>query len=504
MKDAGDNHIRSSIISSTPQKLGKQIKVRHFFVLGFGCIIGVGWVIVLGEWLEIAGPLGALLGFAGGGLLMIIIGLCYAEMATMLPVSGGEIAYTYEIFGLKTSFLTGWFLALTFVTFISFEAISAGWIVGTLFPGIEGKLLYMNRGDPVYLGSLLLGLGGTIFLTYLNFRGVKSAVILQEIFTYGLIILSLVFIFAGIIWGKAGNLEPLFSKTGTWPIIVGTMAIFITTPVWFAGFNVIPQVMEEKAEGAPLRIIGRVIVLAIGGAMIFYLLVILSASMSTPWQRLLDFDLPAAGAFEAAFKSQLLAKAVLFAALCGIITTWNTVFISASRVIFALGRGRIIPPIFGKVHPKSGAPSNSVLLVGVLAFLGIFWGRNAIVPIINVGASCFALAFLLTCLGVIKLRRTRPDLHRPYRIPGGIVTAAIGFLIALFMFILSLYQPYTNSKGSFPLEWAVILGWTAIGALFWISARKIRNQVSESERRKLILGENASLEEKLRQANKLN
>ncbi len=91
----------------TPQKLEKGIKLRHYFVLGFGCIVGVGWVVVLGEWLEQAGPLGALLGFAGGGSLMIIVGLCYGEMATMFPVAGGEIAYTYEIYGVKTSFLVG-------------------------------------------------------------------------------------------------------------------------------------------------------------------------------------------------------------------------------------------------------------------------------------------------------------------------------------------------------------------------------------------------------------
>ncbi len=475
-------------------KLEKDIKVRHFFVLAFGCIIGVGWVVYLGNWLEQAGPLGAILGFSVGGLLIMIVGLCYAEMATTLPVSGGEVAYTYETFGLKTSFATGWFLSLTFITFTSFEAISVGWIAGTLVPGIEGATLYMNREDPVQLGSLFLGLGGMILLTYLNYRGIKSAVIFQEFFTYVLIILSLVFIFAGIIWGKTSNLEPLFSKPGFFPAIGSIVAIIITVPVWFGGFNIIPQVMEEKAEGVSLKMVGQVILLAIGGALVFYLLVILSASMSTPWPKLLTQELPAAGAFEAAFHSPLLAKTVLFAALCGIITTWNTIFIASSRIIFALGRARIIPSAFGKVHSVFGSPSIAVIFVGFIGFVGVFWGRNALVPIVNVGSFCFALAYLLSCLGVIKLRLSRPDLHRPYRVPGGIFTAAVGSLVSLFMLLYSLYQPYVNSKGSFPLEWAIILGWSVIGILFWVGAHKVRKQVSEPERRRLILDACAPLE----------
>jgi len=479
----------------TDRTLEKGIKLRHYFVLGFGCIVGVGWVVVLGEWLEQAGPLGALIGFAGGGSLMIIVGLCYGEMATMFPVAGGEIAYTYEIYGVKTSFLVGWFLTLCFTIFISFEAISAGWLFGELLPGLKGSLLYTNRGDPVHLGTLLFGLGGTLLLTYLNYRGIKAAVIFQEIFTYGLIILSLIFIIAGVFWGKASNLEPLFSKTETWPIIGGIATVFVMAPIFIAGFNVISQTMEEKAERTSMRLVGQVIVVSIAGAVIFYLLVILSASMSTPWQGILGLELPAAGAFEAAFNSTLMAKIVLFAAFCGILSTWNTVFITASRAFFALGRARIIPQTFGTVHTTHGSPFIAILFAGTFAFLAIFLGRSAIVPIINVGVSCVTLAFFLICLGLIKMRRQRPDFHRPYRTPGGKVTAAFGSVISLFVFGLSLYQPYAGSNGKFPLEWGIIIGWGVLGAAFWIGARKIRSSISEQERRQLILGQSAPSDE---------
>jgi amino acid transporter len=214
--------------------------------------------------------------------------------------------------------------------------------------------------------------------------------------------------------------------------------------------------------------------------------------MSTPWKDILGLDLPAAGAFEAAFNSPLMAKTVLVAAFCGILSTWNTVFITASRAYFALGRARIIPHKFGAVHTTQGSPYFAILFAGTLAFLSVFLGRNAIVPILNVGTSCVTFAFFLICLGLIKMRRQRPDAPRPYRTPGGKVTAAFGSVISLFVFGLSLYQPYANSNGKFPLEWGIILGWSVLGVAFWIGARKIRNQINEKERRQLILGHGIS------------
>ena len=467
--------------------LRKEIKTRHFFTFAFGAIIGIGWIMVLGEWLQLAGPLGAILGFAGGTLVIMAVGLCYAEMASLLPVSGGEVAYAYEVFGIRTSFLVGWFLILAYTAVTAFEAISIGWIIGTIFPGLKGAVLYSVGGYQIRLGSLILGLGGMALLTYLNYRGIKWAAIFQEIFTYGLIILSAVFILAGLIWGKTGNLEPLFSRSGTGPVLGGILAIFMTVPNWLAGFNIIPQTIEEKSPNASLRSAARMILLSIGIAGCYYMLVILSASMAGPWKDVVSMELPAAGAFEAAFHSPLMARIVLFAGLCGMITTWNPVFIGASRIIFALGRARIIPSAFGKIHPVFGTPLNSIFFVGMIGSLVALLGRSAILPIVNVVSSCFALAFFLTCMAAIKLRRIRPEQHRPYRIPGGQITAAIASLSCLFMLFLSLYQPY-KAGGAFPKEWAFILGWALLGLLLWILGHKIRTAVSERERRILILG----------------
>jgi len=469
------------------QELKKEIKTRQFFSLAFGAIIGVGWITVLGEWLGLAGPLGAMIGFAAGTFVIVIVGLCYAELASLIPVAGGEVAYTYEIFGLKASFIIGWFLALAYIAVTSFEAISIGWILGILWPQTKGQAMYMVGGDPVFFGSLIIGIGGMIGLTWINYRGMKSAALFQEIFTYGLIILSAIFICAGLIWGKTGNLAPLFSKSGIGPITGGILAIFMTAPNWLAGFNVIPQTMEEKAPGIAVKRVAGMILLSIIIAGCFYVLVILSASMATPWKKLLALDLPAAGAFEAAFHSPLLGKIVLLAGLCGMVTTWNILFICSSRILFALGRAHIIPPVLSRIHPLFGSPSLALVFVGCVGTLGAFLGRKAILPIVNVTSSCFALAFFSTCLGVMKLRLQNREYRRQFRIPGGKATAAVGLLFCLFILGLSLYQPYLLAKGMFPIEWGFIIVWSFLGMVFWVLARRVRSDISEPERRRLIL-----------------
>src|SRR5262245_39200967 len=158
--------------SSAPAtQLHRVIGPHQLFTLGFGAIVGVGFVVGLGEWLSQAGPLGAILAFVAGGVLTVLIGFCHAEMATVMPVSGGEVAYAYEVFGLRTCFGIGWFLALAEVAVLAFEGLSLAWILGVLVPGIQGPALYESFGEPVTLGSLVIGLGGMGLMAWLNYRG---------------------------------------------------------------------------------------------------------------------------------------------------------------------------------------------------------------------------------------------------------------------------------------------------------------------------------------------
>jgi APA family basic amino acid/polyamine antiporter len=470
-----------------PPSLEKELKLRNFFTLSVGTIIGVGWITILGAWLRDAGSLGTVFAFMGGGLFMALIGLCYAEVEAMYPVSGGEVAYAYEIFGLRASFASGWFLALSYIATVGFEVVSVGWILSALAPGIEGPLLYRVLGDDVHLGSLGVGLGTMALITLVNYRGAKSTATFQDMMTYGLLAISLVFITAGILGGDTQNLEPLFvrrSQGWTW---MGILAVFATTPFWLSGFDVVPQAMGEKARGTVLSQMGKVIVLSLAVASTFYILVILAASMSMPREPLLALELPAAGAFEAAFDSPLLGKMVLTAGLLGIITTWNACFYAAARVVYALGRSHIIPPSYGSVHPSFRSPARAVLFVGLVGSVLGLLGRNALLPMVNAASASLAMVFFITCIGVIRLRRTRAHLERPYRVPGKKIIPIVAALASLAMTFLALYEPYMSSGGRLPVEWSFFIVWSILGLLFWKGAARLRNELSEDERRDRIL-----------------
>jgi amino acid transporter len=239
--------------SDPARRLDRGLTASQCFTLGFGSIIGTGWLLVLGSWLDQAGPLGAILAFAAGGVLMMSVALCYGEMATTLPVTGGEVAYAYRVFGIEASFAIGWLLALVYIGVTAFEAISAAWLIGALIPGSEGPILYTIEGSPVRLSTLVIGLGGTVFLAFLNIRGIKFAARFQDTFTWSKILISVLFIGAGIAFGDVTNLEPLFRSDQSGGAWKGGLGVFVTTAFWYTGFNMIPQAMGEITPGTSMR-----------------------------------------------------------------------------------------------------------------------------------------------------------------------------------------------------------------------------------------------------------
>jgi amino acid transporter len=466
--------------------LQRSIGAAQFFTLSFGCIIGVGWIVALPAWLAQAGPGGAALAFVIGALAMMLVGVCYAELATAFPVTGGEVAYAYSLFGAGASFATGWFLALSSIATTAFEAISLGWIAGAIVPGVDGPVLYSIGGEPVRAGSLAIGMAGTAVLTWLNYRGAGAAARLQDLLTWGLLATSAWFVVAGLTRGSVEHLQPLFSGTLNRPVWQGVLSVTATAPFWYAGFDVIPQMMGERAPGASLRAAGAMILLSIAVAAAFYVLVILSSAMTLPWRQLVVLPMPTAEGFRRAFDSELLARVVLLAALLGLVTTWKSVFMFASRVLFTLGRARLVTPRLGAAHPSYGSPSTSVVFVGAISGAAVLLGRGALLPIVNVAGLCLAGAALLICLGVIRFRRTAPEVARPYKVPGGAITAGLAAAVCLWMVAWGLIEPALTTR--IPLEWIVLCGWAALGAVMWTMAGATRGSLTEKERYRVVVG----------------
>jgi amino acid transporter len=474
------------LTSSGPPPVGLARKLRSldFFAVAFGSIIGVGWVATMGDWLTNAGPVGAMLAFALGGAIMFLIGLCYAELTAAMPVAGGEIAFSYRAFGLGKAAMVGWLLTMGYIAVSGFEALAVGRTVAYLVPATNSMGLYEMQGRQVYLPHLILGILGTILITTLNYRGVKTAARFQVVLTAILIVAGVIFIVAALGQGSVNNIEPAFSATP----MVGLLAVFVTTPLWFVGFDIIPQAAEESLPGFPARRLGVLILIAIAAATVFYVLVILSVSMLLPWQDLVGSgsELPTAEAFRTAFTSPWLANLVLIAAIVGLLTSWNGFFLAATRVLYSLGRARVIPSCFGEAHPRYGTPHRAVLLVGGVTLLAPFLGHQTLGAMIDVSSACLAAAFFGACMSMWKLRCQEPDMVRPYRVAGG-KTVALAAAAGALLILVALVVPGSGVSLDWQLEWPILIGWAMLGVILWFAARPLRTQVSEEQRAAAIL-----------------
>ena len=143
-------------------------------------------------------------------------------------------------------------------------------------------------------------------------------------------------------------------------------------------------------------------------------------------------------------------------------------------MLYALGRAQILPGKFAHLHPRFGSPTTAIGFVGLVSAGGILLGRGAIGPVVNVASTCFAVGYLVVCVGVLRVRRAYPAVERPYRVPGGQATAFVASVAAAGMILLSLQGPATAARGRIPLEWLVLAAWSAIGAGVWAITRRQR------------------------------
>src|SRR5947207_15085445 len=152
-------------------QLARELRLRDYFSLAFGTMIGVGWLVLMDDWLARGGPFGAMLAFGIGGLLLLPVGYVYGEWVKRLPDAAGEAAYTAEVFPPIVSYFTGWIMLLAYFIVCPWEAVAVGKLAAYIFPSLNSFELYRVAGQPVFLPRLLLGVGLTVFLGVLNSRG---------------------------------------------------------------------------------------------------------------------------------------------------------------------------------------------------------------------------------------------------------------------------------------------------------------------------------------------
>src|ERR1700730_19056236 len=149
--------------------LARKLRFADYFALAFGTMVGVGWLVVMDDWLARGGPLGAVLGFAIGGVLLLPVGYVYGQWVERLPDAAGEAAYTAQVFPPSVSYFTGWIMLLAYFIVCPWEAVAVGKLAAYLFPSLNFFELYHTAGHPTVLPILLLVLEVIVFIAMLSY-----------------------------------------------------------------------------------------------------------------------------------------------------------------------------------------------------------------------------------------------------------------------------------------------------------------------------------------------
>lgn len=200
--------------------LARKLRTFDYFTIGFGTMVGVGWLVIMDDWLARGGYLGAILGFVIGGVSLFPIAYVYGRLVARLPDAGSEITYTAQVFPASVSFATGWIMMLGYLVVCPWEAVAVGKIAAYIFPAMNTIELYRVAGYPIYLPHLIVGLGLTAAITYINYRGVQLSARFQNWTTVGLLVLFLAFSGSGLAKGSVQNFSEPFSHSGLVSILL--------------------------------------------------------------------------------------------------------------------------------------------------------------------------------------------------------------------------------------------------------------------------------------------
>ena len=471
-------------MTEPPVHLRRFLGRGDVLAVAFGAMVGWSWVVLAGEMIVRAGAVGSILAFGAGAVMVWLVGLTYAELSAALSRAGGELSFTFLAMGPVGAFVCGWTLVLAYAAVCAFEAVALPTVLGYLVPGFgAGDPLYTVAGWDVQPAWVAAGVAGALVIGVVNYRGIRFAAFVQQIAVGGLLLVGLAFFLPGTPRGDLANLVP--AVTG-WE---GVLRVMIMTPFLYVGFDVIPQLAEEIA--LPFRTIGRIILLSIVMAFAWYGLVQWTVGLSLDPATLADRALPTADAMSAVWGSPWGGRVLVLGGAVGILTSWNAFFLGASRLLFAMARGGMLPPVFARLHPRYGSPAAVVVVLTAITAIAPFFGRPALVWLVDAGSLATVVAYLLVAVSFLVIRRRHPALPRPYRVAA---PALVGWLaVAATVFFVLLYLPGSPSALVWPEEWLIVLLWVGLGAGLAAGIRRRMAALGRDRQARLILGDKASL-----------
>ena len=391
----------------------KVLHARDLVALALGAAIGWAWVALSGDWLLTGGTLGAILGFAIGGAMVFFVGMTYAELCPAMPRCGGEYIFSLRALGVDWSFVCSWALTLSYLGVVAFEACSLPSVLGHIVPGLYQGYAYTVADTPVYIPFILVGVAGAGLLTAANYVGIRFASWLQQLLAAVILAVGILMILGAAAGGDAGNARPLFADG-----VGGMLSVAVITPFFMVGFDVIPQAAEEV--DLPPRRMGRLMLLSIALAALWYCLILLCVSLLMDHESIASAELCTADALTRAWRGSAAARyVVVCGGVSGILTSWNAFLAAGSRVLFSMARGGMLPAWFAQLHPRYKTPGNAILFIGGVSAIAPFFGRQLLSWIANAASLSTVVAYCLVAVSFLVLRKKEPDMPRPYKIRHG-------------------------------------------------------------------------------------
>lgn len=447
-------------VNSAHTTLRRALRGREYFTLAFGSMVGVGWMVVIDDWLTRGGAVGAMLGFLIGGTALLPIAYVYGRLTERMPDAGSEVAYTAAAFRKSVSFATGWMMTLAYLIVCPYEAVAIGRVGSYVFPQLNSVELYQVGGYPVYLPHLLAGLGLTAVIVFVNYRGVKISATFQNVTTFALLLIFFVFATLGLFKGHVANLQPAFSDSrGVLGGLLSTLLVLQIVPYFLTGFEAAPKCSEEASSDFEPRHFTRVIFIALGAGIFFYVAIIGVVTLIQPWQSLTNERFATAVAFERAFGSRALVQLIMLAVLLSLLKIFNGNFLTSTRLLFAMGRRELLDPRLARVDERFRTPTLAIVFTGCLTAIASLLGQAVLVPISEVGSLASAIGWLATCLaflagagGVAPSKRAK-------------LVGTVGAVVAMLLIGMKIVPVIPGSFGRY--EYLALVIWIAIGFALW-------------------------------------
>jgi APA family basic amino acid/polyamine antiporter len=450
---------------------GKNTLVRvlgpfYLLLLGIGAIIGAGLFSITGlAAAENAGP-AIVISFFLASLACAFAGLCFSELSAMIPIAGGAYSYTYAILGEFVAWIVGWALILEYAMGASVVAISWSAYVVAFFQEFHIQLpvhLVSSPWQPTQLADGTNAYGYInlppliiiAFISCLLILGIKKSARVNAILVAIKISIVILFIGLGTVYINLDNYHPFipentgsFGSFGISGILRGAGTVFFAY-IGFDAVSTAAQEVKNPQKTLPIGIIGSLFICTLLYILFAFVLVGL-----IPYTEL-DVAAPVADAMKKT-PYYFLSWMINLAIITGLTSVILVLLLGQSRIFFIMAKDGLLPTFFSKIHPKFHTPWLSNLII--MIFVGVFAAFAPLQLVGHMTSMGTLLAFCLVCLSVLIMRKTRPDLTRPFRTPFVPAIPVLGMLSCLILML---------SLGWF--LWLQLIIWLMIGICFYFA-----------------------------------